>query len=779
MKIGPIVLSFILAAAVQCIAPAAPIPLLSVEKQNDGIVLTMNPGTLKLRVFSPRIVQVSYTMGDSLPETKSFSVISQPVKTKWKLAENKEEVSLRTDALVVRVNRGTGVITFCDKDGKTVLAEKASGGKALSPNRVGNIKTLQVQQTFEFPADEAIYGLGQHPDAPMNYRGTKLHLQQENRIVAVPVLMSSRGYGLLWDNPAITDVDVGAVDKSLLSWNSEAGDGINYYFIYGPDLNDVVVSYRQITGAAPMFPKWTWGFWQCRERYETQKQLLGVVEEYRSRQIPLDGIIQDWQYWTNGGWGSHQFDTNRYPDATAMVKAVHDANAHIIVSVWARFDLGLANLAELEKAGAVYPSVYPNVYPKGEGKWYDPFNPPGQQLYWKFLSQNLFSRGFDGWWMDASEAELGGKWGEMRDVTTGAGSGAKVLNAYPLMHTKGVYEGQRAETSEKRVFTLTRSAWAGQQRNGAVTWSGDTHGNWKIFNQQVPAGLNFVATGIPYWNTDIGAFFGGDPADPKYAELFTRWFQFGTFCPMFRVHGTGKPKEMWRFNDATQKILIDYDTLRYHLLPYIYSVSWQVTSANASMMRPLVLDFQTDTNVFNIGDQFMFGPGLMACPVMRAGAKTRNVYLPAGSSWTDFWTGKTLSGGQTVEANSRMETMPLYVRGGSIIPYGPSIEYASQSVDPIEVRVYRGANGAFTLYEDEGDNYNYEKGAFATIPFRWNEAKQTLEIGKRAGEFPGMLKERTFRIVWVGAGHGVGIASTEQPDSIVHYTGKAVKVRAK
>jgi alpha-D-xyloside xylohydrolase len=776
MKIYSCLLLLVCSVGLTAISTAAPKPVASVQKDSDGVTLKLKPGILKLRVFSPRVVEVVYVPGDLLPKTKSLSVIGKPMATAWKLNETTNEISLRTGELTVRVNRESGAVSFCDKTGKIILAEKADGGKSLTPAHVGNIDTLQSEQSFEFPADEAIYGLGQHPDAPMNYCGAKLHLQQENRIVAVPVLVSSRGYGVLWDNPAVTDVDAGATDKALLSWTSEAADTINYYFIYGPDLNDVIASYRHLTGVAPMFPKWTFGFWQCRERYETQKQLLDVVAEYRKRHIPFDGIIQDWQYWTNGGWGSHEFDTNRYPDPAGMVKKVHEANAHIIISVWPRFDLGLKNLALLEKANATYPLVYPNVYPKGEGKWYDPFNPAGRLLYWKFLSEHLFARGFDGWWMDASEAELGGKWGEMRDVMTGSGSGAKVFNAFPLMHSTGVYQGQRAETAEKRAFILTRSAFAGQQRNAAVTWSGDTHGTWEIFRQQIPAGLNFVASGIPYWNTDIGGFFGGNPADAKYAELFTRWFQFGTFCPMFRVHGTGKPKEMWRFNEETQKILIHYDQLRYHLLPYIYSVSWMVTSDDYTTMRPLVMDFRADTNVFNIPDQFMFGPAMMACPVTKAGAANRSVYLPAGTAWTDFWTGRTYPGGQTVEAASPIETMPLFIRAGSIIPYGPAIEYASQKSDPIELRVYRGANGEFTLYEDEGDNYNYEKGRYATISIKWNDTTHMLTIGKRKGKFSGMLKEHTFRIVWVSTDHGAGISPTETPDIVVKYTGHALQV---
>jgi alpha-D-xyloside xylohydrolase len=758
---------------------AAPPAVTSVRKTPDGVLLQTSSGVLRLQVWSDRVVRVTYGPGESLPPLKSLSVISHPVRTRWKLAETADEISLRTDKLTVHVKRASGAIGFFDATGKPVLEEPRSGGRALTPAKAGGIDTLRSEQAFVLPADEAIFGLGQHPDAPMNYRGAKLHLQQENRIVAVPVLLSCHGYGMLWDNPAVTDVDAGATDKSMLSWTSEAADAIDYYFIFGPEPDQVIAAYRGLTGAAPMFAKWTFGFWQCRERYSTQMELLGVVAEYRRRHIPLDGIIQDWQYWPSGGWGSHDFDPKRYPDPTGMVKTVHDAQAHIMISIWPRFDLGLTHLAELEKAGAVFPPVFPNVYPKGEGKWYDPFNPAGRRLYWKFLSEKLFARGFDGWWLDASEAELGGKWGEMRELTTGAGSGAKVFNAYPLMHSTGVYQGQRAKTSDQRVFILTRSAFAGQQRNAAVTWSGDTTGKWDVFAKQIPAGLNFVASGIPYWNTDIGGFFGGDPADPKYAELFTRWFQFGAFCPMFRVHGTSKPKEMWRFDEATQNILIAYDQLRYHLLPYIYSVSWQVTDRGYTMMRPLVMDFRADTNVFGIADQFLFGPALMACPVIQAGATNRNVHLPAGTAWADFWTGKTHPGGQNIEAASPIETMPLFVRAGSIIPYGPAIEYAAQSADPIELRVYPGADGAFTFYEDEGDNYNYQHGVHATIPILWDEKSKTLTLGKRSGKFPGMLKQRTFRIVFVSPNHGVGGAVTGKVDAEVLYKGRALKISAK
>jgi alpha-D-xyloside xylohydrolase len=918
MKTARLVLSWIFTTTIMAAlhVRAAAIPVSSFSRDADGVTMKMKPGVLRLEVFSPAVIRVTYAPGEKQPSNHSLCVIEKPGRAHWKVSETKEDVILSTDELQARVNRVTGAVGFFDKNGKPVMAEE-SGGKSLVPNKVGGISTLRSTDKFELAPDEAIYGLGQHQQGVMNNVGHRVKLLQENREVAVPVLVSSRGYGVLWDNSAVTEVNVGTgqeetipgaqlfdenghpggltacyyrgdnfnepvrtnvdaqvdhdwsknppadlphdhysvrwdgfveADKSgdytfaataddgvrlwidgkevvndwsaraaetftakvhfdansrhcirmeyfqytggavarlawqlpatneAVTWSSEAADAIDYYFMYGPDLDQVISGYRELTGAAPMMAKWGWGFWQCKERYKSQQELLDVVARYRAMQVPLDGIIQDWQYWSPNPWGSHKFDTNRYPNPKEMMHELHTNHVHALISVWAKFDVGCSNAKELGQAGGLYPEVTPYVYPPGKGQWYDAFNPVARKIYWQQISRSLFADGFDGWWLDASEPELSGKWGEFRDFKTAAGPGANVFNAYPLEHTSGVYHGQRAESSAKRVFILTRSAWAGQQRNAAVTWSGDIQGNWDVFTKQIPAGLNFVASGIPYWNTDTGGFFGGDPEDPKYAELFTRWFQFSAFCPMFRVHGTGKPKEMWCFDTNTENILIRYDKLRYHLIPYIYSVSWMVTRGGYTMMRPLVMDFRSDTNVFDIPDQYLFGPALMPCPVTVAGATRRNVYLPSGTTWYDFWTGQTNAGGQTIRAAAPIDTLPLYVRAGSVIPYGPAIQYAMQTNNPIELRVYGGADGKFTLYEDEGDNYDYEKGKYATIPISWNEARHTLEIGKRKGEFPGMSKERTFNIVWVSAGHGVGMPSTEKPDAVVHYHGAAVKV---
>ncbi len=761
-----------------------PIPVVSWQTNSDGLTFQMSPGTLKLQVFSPRVVRVAYSLSNSVP-TNSLAVIAASTNSGWSVSSSASEVWITTAALQARVNRATGGVSFHDTNGVTLLSEPDGTGKALLATTAGGISTWRSQQQFLVSSNEAFYGLGQHGAGAMNYRGASVHLYQGNPgESAIPVLVASRGYGLLWDNPAITDVSIGQIDLTSLIWTSEAADAVDYYFMYGPALDDVIAGYRHLTGAAPMFGKWAWGFWQSKERYQTQAELLDVANTYRSLQIPLDGIVQDWQYWSGldqttaaGGWGSHAFEASRYPNPAQLMQTLHSNNVHMIISVWGKFDVttngvSISNLQHLEAVNGAYTNVVPYVYPAGQGKWYDPFSPAGRQVYWQDISNHLFSAGLDGWWLDASEPEF-----DMSAVQTGVGPGVKVKNAYPLMHTTAVHQGHRAASSNKRSFILTRSAYAGQQRNGTVVWSGDIVGTWDVFSNQIPAGLNFAISGVPYWNTDIGGFFfSGGPTDPAYEELFTRWFQFGAFCPMFRVHGASYAKEIWRFLPATRTNLIAFDQLRYNMLPYIHSTSLRVTSAGYTMMRPLVMDFQTETNVFGIKDQFMFGPAMMVCPVTASNATTRSVYLPSGTTWFDFWTGATNAGGQAVNAAAPIDKLPLFVRAGSILPYGPDIQYATQTNDPIELRVYRGANGSFTLYEDENDNYNYETGSYTTIPISWNESTQTLTIGARQGSFPGMMANRTFRVVWVGSGRGVALPSTTLADSVVAYSGYAVAV---
>lgn len=763
----------------------------TVSNDASGVTIDTGSGLTRVEIWGDRIARVLHTPTTVLPTTPSRAVTASPGSVAWQFQNNGDHVLLTAPNFTARVETASGKVSFLDPASATVLSE-STGGTTLTPTTVGSPATPShvVTQKFDLPAGESIYGLGQHQGGIMDWVGESVTLQQKNAYVAVPVSLSNKGYALLWDNPAVTTVDAGKTTAGSLSWSSEAGDAVDYYFCYGPDPDEAIAGYRTLTGSAPMFGKWAWGFWQCKERYTSQSELLGVVSQYRSLGIPIDGIIQDWQYWpalnhstATGGWGSHEFDPARYPDPEGMMDTLHSQNVHALISVWAKFDVtnggvSIPNLQQLEAVGAAFNPAIPYVYPAGQGKWLDPFNAAGRQVYWNQISEKIFSKGLDGWWLDATEAEFSGNWGEFRNFNTAMGPGAKVYNAYPLMDTTGVYQGQRAETSAKRAIILTRSAYAGQQRNAAITWSGDIGASWDVFQKQIPAGLNFTATGIPYWNTDIGGFFSGNPATDSYAELFTRWFQYGAFCPMFRVHGTNYAKEVWRFPTATQPILKDFIHLRYHLLPYIYSTSWKVTHEGYTMMRPLVMDFRTDPQAQGIGDQFMFGPALLVNPVTSAGATSRSVYLPAGTEWFDFWTGLKQGGGQTVQASAPIDKLPLYVRAGSILPYGPAIQYAMESVDPIELRVYTGADGSFTLYEDEGDNYNYESGTHATIPFTWDEAAGQLTIGARQGTFPGMLANRTFKVVFVSPVHGAGLDQSASPDEVVSYTGNAVTVTA-
>ncbi len=905
--------------------------MLAVTKRPDGAVFTTQAGTLRLQVCSERVVHVTFSPAAQPVEAKSLAVIGSLAQAAWQWQEEPERFVIQTGKVTVMVDRRTGAVDFQDAAQSPVLRETASGGRAFPPREGPGAVGTGVRQSFLLAPGEEIYGLGQHQDGVWNYRGHAVHLQQRNTEVAVPVLISSQGYGLLWDNPAVTDVAVGVDDaKDELSWNSEAGDAVDYYFLYGPSTDEIIHGYRQLTGTAPMFGRWAWGYWQSRERYTSQQELLGVAREYRRRQFPIDALVQDWQYWSPSPWGSHAFGPN-FPDPKGMMDELHAADLHAIISVWPKFEQGSRNYDELEKAGFLYPPIYPNVYPAGKAKWYDAFNPGARQMDWRQMSDEIFSRGFDGWWLDATEPELSGKWGEFRDIQTFDGPGYKVFNAFPLMATTAVYEGQRAQTDDKRVFILTRSAFAGQQRNAAVVWSGDITGDWGTFKRQIPAGLNFVASGLPYWNTDIGGFFSPSNADDTYRELFVRWYQFGAFCPIFRAHGTGTQKEMWSFGPEVESILLNYDRLRYRLLPYIYSTAWQVTSADATMMRPLLMDFAADPAARAVSDQFLFGPALMACPVTEASGGTfnvvpstrlatpagqpggllatyyqgnnfeqkklarrdaeiafdwdkvkregvgenihrdpvpglemdhfsvrwegfllttvagdyrlqmsaddgmrlwvdgnlviedwasravathtvtirlpanarvpikaeyyqdanaatvdlrwqppgdhavqkRDVYLPPGT-WHDFWSGETLAGARTIQAEAPLGVMPLFVKAGSIIPMGPDVQNARQNADPIELRIYRGADGTFTLYEDEGDTYHYEKKVYATIPLHWDNHAGTLTIGQRQGSFPGMMAERTFQVVLVGINHGTGAAVTAKPDQLVHYTGEPV-----
>ena len=566
-------------------------------------------------------------------------------------------------------------------------------------------------------------------------------------------------------------------EQTKQSWWSEMNPQIDYYFIAGENMDEVISGYRTLTGKSPIMPKWAMGFWQCRQHYHTQYEVTNTLKEFRERQIPIDNIVQDWYYWKEDTWGSHEFDPIRYPKPQQMIDSIHAMNGHLMISVWPKFYATTEHFKEFQKNGwmhmlAVEDSIRDWVGPGYIGSFYDAYSADARKLFWNQMNEHLFSKGIDAWWMDASEPDFGSNisidyWKELT-TPNALGSSTEYLNAYALMNAEAVYDGQRSVNNDQRVFLLTRSGFPGLQRYSTATWSGDIGCSWDNMKAQITAGLNFSVAGIPWWTMDIGGFSsqgrfiraqrefeksGRENEDLKeWREMYARWFQFGAFCPLFRSHGEYPWREAWNIapdqHPAYQSIVY-YTKLRYRLLPYIYSLAGMTFFSDYTVMRPLVMDFMSDTNVNNVGDQFMFGPSIMACPVYTYGARSRDVYLPNTCGWYDLYTGKYLGNGkQTVAAP--YEKMPLMVREGAIIPFGPAVQYSSEKpADVITLFIYKGQNGKFTLYEDEGVNYNYEKGAYATIPFEYNEQNGELTIGDRQGEFNGMLKERTFNVVAV------------------------------
>ena len=834
---------------------AASIPVQSFHKDSEGVTLAMSPGKMKLTVCSDSIVRVMYSPTTTLPAGQDFAVTNHSwPRTSFKVADADGKVTLTTRELKVVVDKAGGAVAFYDASGKLLLAEPAAGGKTMTPATVNGESSYQPEQTFTSASDEFLYGLGQFQEGIWNWRGMPEQLRQLNTQISIPMIVSSHGYGLLWNNASLTDFNpvdtevtmtnrsgtyttdaageyvfmvkdgdrrnligvqvngqtVAAITNTWVTYTisgkialpanttcsvtllgggrnakvfarpqgdkttfrSQVGDAIDYYFFYGPTADEIIAGYRQATGDAPLFPKAAYGFWQCRERYSSQEQMLAAARQFRSNDIPVDFIVQDWQYWGNHGWGAYQWDLSHYPDPTNMIAELHALHFKYMISVWSNPSGIVGRALESMKDGVIPQS--------GNPPWMDVFNPAVRSLRWKYMDQAFYSIGADGWWQDATEPGDDGN--SVNNVQIYTGSANRMRNSYPLFASEATYNGQRGTDSSKRVVILSRNAYLGEQRYATAVWSGDIRGDWTTFARQIPAGLNFSITGIPYWTTDTGGFFHprNQYASPDYNELLTRWFEWSTFCPILRIHGYGTATEIWNWLPATQTNLIAYDKLRYRMLPYNYSMAWKITSEGYTPMRALVMDFPKDLNALAIGDEYMFGPAFLVCPVTTPEATTCAVYLPAGANWVDFWTGETVGGGKMVTAKAPINIMPLYVRAGSIVPLGPVMQYATEKPeDPIELRVYRGADGQFTLYEDQNDGYDYEKGTYATIPFEWNEAKQMLTIGKRVGKFPGMSPERTFRVFFVSPGHGTGMAAEANADAVVHYTGNAVTVSGK
>jgi alpha-D-xyloside xylohydrolase len=777
----------------------------SFQKTDLGLKTAINSVGIEIQFYSSSEVRVLKWPERNTFTKQSLSVIKNPQKTAFKIKQQGDELSMKSENLQVLLNLKNGKILFTNLKNESLLKEKEEGAEFTDFNDAG-VKTYSVYQSFVLDKNEAIYGLGQQQQGKMVKRNLKLNMIQGNTDDYIPFFMSVKGYGLFWDNYSPTLFEDSPEETSF---KSDVGDCIDYYFMYAGNADGVIACMRDLTGQVPLFPLWTYGYWQSKERYKSQDELVKVVKKYRELEVPLDGIIQDWQYWGNNYlWNAMEFLNPGFFDPQKMVNDVHKLNAHLMISIWNSFGPETKQYKELDKIGALmdfrtWPESGSEIwpprmdYPSGV-RVYDPYNPEAREIYWKYLNKGIFSLGMDGWWMDSSEPDhLDFKPSDF-DNKTYLGSFRKVRNAFPLMTVGGVYEHQRSVTSGKRVFILTRSAFAGQQRYGANTWSGDIVASWNALRNQISAGLNFSLSNIPYWNSDIGGFFlwnyKNKLEDAEYRELYARWIQFGAFCPMMRSHGTDAPREIYQFGKEGDKIydaIEKYINLRYRLLPYIYSASWDVTANQSSMMRALVMDFDKDKQALDINDEYLFGKSILVCPVTDAmyskdmkedfgTVKARELYLPNGAEWFDFWTGEKLKGGQTIKKETPIDILPLYVKAGSILPFGPKVQYATEKKwDNIEIRIYEGINGEFTLYEDENDNYNYEKGIYSTISFVWNDMKKTLTIADRKGSFPGMPYERNFNIVIVGKNKGTGMDIIEKYDRVVTYMGKKVVVKLK
>ena len=750
-------------------------PVGAIEPQRDGVVVVLKTGFLRFQVCSDSIVHVVYSLERSVPQHPDFMIVKQS----WPHADfslhsdDSKLITLTTPRLKIEIIRADSSVVFYDANGHKLTQENT---RTLTPVEVNGEKTYHSERFVNmWDTQEAFYGLGQHQAGVWNYRGEAVDLSQDNTNISIPLLLSSNGYGIFWNNGSRSWFNNRFVHAFYMS--SEVADSMDYYFFYGPDFDRLIADYRELTGAAPLFGKWAYGYWQCKNRYDSQAELLAIAQKYRNLHIPLDNIVQDWFWWNV--MGDPVFNKN-YPDPKGMVDALHNNHVHLMISVWPYFRPGSPVYDDMDKRGYfIDRTKVQSFHPPGMAL-YDAFNPEARKYYWNLMDNALFKIGVDAWWLDTTEPETEGRETNLlvTNKVDGGKNGARYANEFPLYTTSAVYDGQRWASDKKRVFILSRSAYAGSQRNAAATWSGDVDPNWETFRRQIPAGLNYSLSGLPYWTTDIGGFVSANPDDPAYRELYVRWFQFGTFCPIFRAHGTRttNQNEIWSYGPEAQKILVAYDKLRYRLMPYIYSLAWKTTSEGYTIMRPLVMDFREDVRAQNIGDQFLFGPAILVNPVTEPGAANRHLYLPA-AKWYDFWTGVAIQGGHPLDAPSPIDRMPLYVRAGSILPLGPDVEYASQkSADPIELRVYRGANGSFTLYEDENDSYHYEKGAYATIPLSWDDSTNTLTIGDRIGSFPGMLEKRTFRVVFVADNHGIAGGLTETVDKTVEYSGKKITV---
>ncbi|HZD30616.1 MAG TPA: TIM-barrel domain-containing protein [Candidatus Angelobacter sp.] len=750
-----------------------PLPTVTVAAAPDGMTATVGTENLHISVCRSSVIHFVATPApaEKLKQNQPWMLDSTEScpRAKFQFSQTTDAAILTTDALKIELFLKRGNVQYSTRGGEILLRERDSIPRTYDPVELNGEKAFHIEDRFAPDMNEGFYGLGQHQSGMFNYRGTTVQLAQNNTDVAIPLLLSSKGYGFMWSTASLTYVDNRFPLE--LNWSSLAGRSIDYYFIFGPEMDQVIHEYRNLTGHTPMLPKWAYGFFQSKDRYVSQDEVLGIAHRYREEQIPLDGIVQDWFWWK--AEGDPIFNSN-FPNVPGELELLHDEHVHAMLSVWGLFDTKSENFRKMTQLHLDVPNAHV----------YDATNPKARDFFWNNLAGKLFAQGWDAFWLDSAEPEE--YWPHMGDAILRnkqifIGNGAEYTNVFPLMHTLGIQEHWKAITDRKRVFLLTRSAFLGQQRVGATVWSGDVYGTYWGLRHQVAAGLNFAFSGYPYWTTDIGGYWAphDDPiADPQYQELYTRWFEYGVFCPIFRTHGHRPQNEIWSF-DKVKPILVDYDKLRYRLMPYIYSLAWRVTSEDYTIQRPLVMDWRTDPKTRDVGDEFMFGPSILVSPVLAPNAVRRTLYLPDSPAWYDFWTGTSQRGGQEIDASAPLDRIPLYVRAGSILPLGPEIQYADEKpAGPIELRIYRGTDGSFNLYQDAGDSYDYDKGAHAVIPLHWSESTRTLSIGGREGTYSEMPASIQINVVWVSAAHGSGLAPVANPDKTVEYKGNAVSIQA-
>lgn len=958
----------------------------------DIIIPVENPssesaGMVKLSVITDNIIRVEAVPGHEAPsERQSLIIVPQTRTGKYRCKEIGDSIEITTRTLLLRVSRSTGAIVFRDKaTGRVMLRETANGGKTFKryisqqttmptgykPSAQGEINWGKQKDTetiaeadrtgytwralFDSPADEALYGLGQHQSEEMNYKGRNEELYQYNTKVSVPFVMSTKGYGLLWDsysycrwgNPhdyqqlchafklrdkqgtpgALTGTYTDKKGRTIVrredsiyfehsgvignlpkgfsldgskvtyegtieagqtatyhfilyyagyikvymadslvvperwrtAWNpnsykftmhlekgrtvplriewqpdgstsycglraavpqtdeeqgrisiwSEMAPSMDYYFIAGNSMDSIISGYRRLTGRAQVMPKWALGFWQSRERYKTQRDVLSTMAEFRRRNIPIDNIVQDWNYWEDDQWGSHQFDSKRYPDPQQMLDSIHSMHGRFMISVWPKFYCNTDNYKALDANGwmyrqAVTDSIRDWVGPGYIGSFYDAYSAGARKLFWHQIDKSLYSKfnkGIDAWWMDASEPNV-------RDCTpmeyrkalcgpTALGTSDEYFNAYSIVNADAIYNGQRSVDPNRRVFLLTRSGFAGLQRYSTATWSGDIGTRWEDMRAQMTAGINFSMSGIPFWGMDQGGFCverryveaqkmfdktGKENADlAEWRELQARWNQFGCFIPLYRTHGQWPLREVWNIapeGHPAYESITYYHKLRYRLMPYLYSMAGWVWLKDYTMLRGLAMDFASDHKVLGIGDQWMFGPALMACPVSTYKARSRKVYLPKQCGWYNLYTGNHNAGGQQIEADAPYGRIPVFVREGAILPFGPALQWSDEKqADTISLYVYAGCDGKFTLYEDEGTNYNYEKGMYSTIDILYNDKSRILTIGRRHGSYKGMPDKRLFRIILVTPDKAVPMDPDRNDGKAIEYNGKEINIK--